>query len=49
MTPAQFDREKNYRVSLALAKSMLSLGLIDKKDFSKIDALLVAKYRPVIA
>lgn len=49
MTLAQFDREKNYRISLAIAKAMLSQGLIDKKDFSKIDALLITKYRPIIA
>jgi hypothetical protein len=48
MTRAQFEREKNYRVSLAIAKNMLEKGLINRKEFNKVDSMLVTKYQPVI-
>ncbi len=48
MTHAQFEREKNYQVSFAIAKTMLSKGLINRKEFAKINSLLVAKYQPLI-
>ena len=48
MDNSQFERERNYQISLSIAKRMLSKGLIDKKDFIKIDTLLVAKYHPLI-
>lgn len=47
MTQEQFEREKNYRVSLAIAKSMLSRKLINEKEYSKIDTMLITKYKPV--
>jgi len=31
MTPEQFDREKAYRITLSLAKTMLKRGLIMNK------------------
>lgn len=43
-----FEREKNYRVSLAIAKVMLSKKLITEKEYRRIDTMLIAKYRPVI-
>ena len=48
MTNEQFDREKNYGVAMALARAMLSKGLITEKDYRKIDTIYKAKYRPVI-
>ncbi len=48
MTHDQFKSEKNYRISLSIAKSMLEKGLIDKREYSKIDSLLIEKYKPVI-
>lgn len=48
MTQEQFEREKNYRVSLAIAKAMLSKKLITQHEYSKIDAMLIVKYKPVI-
>jgi hypothetical protein len=47
MTQEQFKREKNYRVSLAIAKVMLSRKLINEKEYSKIDTMLITKYKPV--
>lgn len=48
MTQERFEREKNYQVTLYITKSMLKRGLIDKKDFSKIKAMLISKYKPII-
>lgn len=48
MTQVQFKQEKNYRVSLAIAKAMLKKGLISERDYRKIDSKLIAKYNPVI-
>ncbi|AKA72358.1 SHOCT domain-containing protein [Clostridium scatologenes] len=48
MTHEQFEGEKNYRVSIAIAKIMLSKELINSKDYSKIDAMLINKYKPII-
>ncbi len=48
MTKEQFEQEKNYRVSIAIAKSMLSKKIISDHEFKKIDAMLVSKYKPVL-
>ena len=48
MNEEQFNREKNYRVAIAIAKSMLVKEIIDKKDYKKINKLLVKKYNPIV-
>lgn len=48
MNHEQFRRERNYRVSLAIAKSMLSRKLIAEHEYSKIDKMLITKYTPII-
>ena len=48
MTNGQFEREKNYGVVMAVARMMLSKGLISEKDYRKIDTIYKAKYLPVI-
>lgn len=48
MTKEQFESEKNYRVSIAIAKAMLSRKIINEKDYGKINAMLISKYNPVI-
>lgn len=48
MTKEQFEREKNYRAARSIAKAMLSRGLISTKEYVKIDAILIAKYSPVL-
>lgn len=47
MKKEQFEREKNYRVSIAIAKSMLSKKIISEHEFKRIDAMLISKYKPV--
>ena len=48
MTSEQFEREKNYRVALAIAKMMLSKTIIDRNDFKKINTMLIKKYNPLL-
>jgi hypothetical protein len=48
MTHEQFEREKNYRVSLTISKAMLSKRLITEKEYSKIDSMLITKYKPIL-
>jgi hypothetical protein len=47
MTHEQFEREKDYRVALSVAKTMLKRGLIDDREYHKIDTILIDKYLPV--
>lgn len=48
MNQEQFNRERNYRVSIAIAKSMLLRKLITTQDYNKIDKMLISKYKPII-
>ena len=48
MTKEQFEREKNYGASMAVARVMLSKGLINDKEYCKIDTIFRRKYRPII-
>lgn len=48
VTTDQFESEKNYQISLIIAKRMLSKGLIERKEFEKINATLIRKYHPLI-
>lgn len=48
MMPEQFEREKNYGASMAVARTMLSKGLISERDYRKIDTIFRKKYRPII-
>ncbi len=47
MTQQQFQREKNYRVAIAIAEVMLSRKLITDQEYSKIDTMLITRYKPV--
>lgn len=47
MTQGQFEREKNYRVSIAITKIMLERKLINDKEYREIDTMLIAQYKPV--
>jgi len=47
MTTEQFAREKNYGASMAVARAMLSKGIISERDYNKIDAVFRKKYMPV--
>lgn len=47
MTQQQFQREKNYRVSISIAKVMILRNLITAKEYSEIDTMLSIRYKPV--
>ena len=46
MTPTQFERERRYRVAMAIAKSMLRQGVIDNEDYETIKQIMIEKYNP---
>ena len=48
MTPEQFEREKAYRITMSLAKTMLKKGLITQQEYKKIDGMMLEKYRPLL-
>lgn len=48
MTKEQFEGEKNYRVSIVIAKAMLARKIINEKEYRKINTMLISKYKPVI-
>lgn len=48
MTPVQFEQETRFNAALAVAKSLLSQGLIDAQEYEKIREMFVQKYRPLI-
>lgn len=46
MTKEQFEVEKLYQSSLAIARTMLKNGLVTEEDFNLIEASLREKYQP---
>jgi len=48
MTKEQFDRETRYGVVMATARTMLSKGILNERDYRKIDTMMRQKYRPII-
>ena len=48
MTTEQFDREKAYRITLSIAKTMLKKGLISEHEYKRIDRMMLEKYRPLL-
>jgi hypothetical protein len=48
MTKEQFDREKFYQVTLAVARVMLQSGLIIEDELTSIDVKMRENYRPLL-
>ena len=48
MTTEQFNGERDYRVSMAIVKSLLEKELITPKEYAKIDTIMIKKYCPII-
>lgn len=48
MTKDQFEREKNYQVSILIAKNMLKQSLIDRTEYQNINKKLIKKFNPII-
>jgi hypothetical protein len=49
LTREQFERERMYRVAMAIAKSMLQQELINAEDYAIIDTIMMQKYRPILS
>lgn len=49
MTKEQFKAESSYRVSMAVVGSMLKNGILTKKEYDKIDTIMLRKYQPPVA
>lgn len=48
MSEAEFHAEKMYLLCLETAKAMLKKGVISEEEFTKIDTMLLEKYRPYL-
>ena len=44
-----FEREKQYRIAMSVAKSMLQNGLISDGDFAIIDTIMRDKFRSILS
>ena len=47
MSEEMFNAEKLYQATMAIAKSMLTKGLITAEEYAIIDTKMLEKYRPV--
>lgn len=49
MSEAEFHAEKMYLLCLGTAKAMLEKGVISEEEFTKIDTILLEKYKPTLS
>ncbi len=49
MSEAEFHAEKMYLLCLGTAKAMLKKGIISEEEFTKIDTMLLKKYKPTLS
>jgi len=49
MNEAEFHAEKMYLLCLGTAKAMLKKGVISEEEFTKIDTMLLEKYKPTLS
>lgn len=47
MPKDDFAREKLYQTTMHLVKKMLADGTITKEEYDRMDAVFLAKYRPI--
>jgi len=48
MSKEQLNREARYEAAMAAARAMLKSGVVDERDYRKIDTIMRRKYRPII-
>jgi len=48
MSKEQFERERLYQATIAVARTMLRNGLITEDEFAIIDTKMREKYRPLL-
>ena len=46
MNGTEFNREKLYQTTMAMAKKLLSDGIISKADYAQIDTIFTEMYKP---
>lgn len=49
MSEEEFRAEKMYLLCLGTAKTMLEKGVISEEEFTKIDTMLLEKYKPTLS
>lgn len=49
MSEEEFRAEKMYLLCLGTAKTMLERGVISEEEFTKIDTMLLEKYKPTLS
>lgn len=48
LSEEMFNDEKLYQATMAVAKSMLTKGLITSEEYALIDTKMLEKYRPIL-
>jgi hypothetical protein len=48
MTTAQFERERLYQATIAVARTMLRNKLLTEDEFAIVDAKMREKYKPIL-
>lgn len=48
MTSEQFARERDYGASIAVARTLRNRGLINPREYKRINRIFRQKYHPVI-
>jgi hypothetical protein len=48
MSRDDFEREAKYESRMAVARTMLRIGIITEEEYSQIDTIFLAKYRPLL-
>lgn len=49
MSEEMFNTEKNYGITMAIAKSMLEKGLITISEYDQFNEEMMQKYKPKLA
>ena len=49
MTEEEFNREKNYLLTMRMAKKMLEAGIVTTDEYRRLDKLFLDKYNPVLS
>ena len=48
MNNEQFERERLYQATIAVARTMLSRGIFTQEEYCYFDTILLKKYRPIL-
>jgi len=48
LSEEMFNAEKLYQVTMTIAKSMLTKGIITSEEYAVIDTKMLEKYRPIL-